>query len=257
MLGILFMMSFVSLGVSTALYPVLTRVRVQREMEGRVEEVGPVVAVLLRYILLLLVPAAFIAGVNSYAFINVLFGPAYAEFPDAALSFSLLVFAYAAWGIVYALHSVLRSMGESRFFVVVGVGVIVFEIVVCWFLTGLLGLLGAAITRSVYVSFLLLASLLRAQQLGVRGLRSLAPDVLKISVAAAFGSLVCIFMAPTGLVTLGLGAAGSLAVYLLLLFASREIRPLDFRVVRHVLPVRLHGLVARIERAYLGTPSTG
>ncbi|MGQ4870599.1 MAG: oligosaccharide flippase family protein [Candidatus Thorarchaeota archaeon] len=251
-LGVLFMMSFVSLAVSTSLYPVLTRVRVHEEIDNEEGRMDYAVSLLLRYVLILLVPVAMIGAVNSHILLDVLFGPAYSNFPDSALSFSLLILAYAAWGIVYALYSVLRSMGEAAFFLITGVAIIVFEILGCWYLTSLYGLLGSAIIRCAYVMLLLVASLVRVHQRGIRGLSRLARPLLKVSVASVLSGLFVLSMSPRNLLECALWCCLALLIYAVLLLLLREVRDVDFRVARHILPARVHGIVNALERVYLG-----
>ena len=251
LLGILFMMSFVSLAVSTALYPVLTKLRLNYASEGESDNFGYAVGMLLRYVALLLVPVAIIAALNSYIIIQVLFGSSYADFPDAAFAFSILLLSYAMWGVVYALHTVLRSMGESRFFLIAGLGIIIFEVIVSWILTSTYGLLGSAITRSLYILLLFLTALVRARQLGIRRLGNLSVSVLKIIAASAISGLFVWWIAPTSLVALAFWLCFSLVVYAVLLFVVREVTESDFQVARHLLPQRLHGLLNWIEEKYM------
>ena len=71
-LSILFMMSFVSLAVASALYPVLTRYRLRVEEEIDPNQViGSTVSILARYILILLLPVSMIAAMNSGIILNV------------------------------------------------------------------------------------------------------------------------------------------------------------------------------------------
>ncbi len=251
LLGILFMMSFVSLAVSTALYPVLTKLRLSYTAEGEPNNFGYAVGMLLRYVAMLLVPVAVIAALNARIIIQVLFGLSYADFPNASLAFSLLLLSYALWGVTYALHTVLRSMGESRFFLLAGLGIIVFEILVSWSLTSLYGLLGSALTRSMYIVLLFALSFARIRQRGVRSLGHVPVSVVKIISASIISGFVVWWIAPSSFLSLVLWLGISLIVYIFLLFAVREVNTLDFQVARHLLPQRLHGLVDWIEHKYL------
>ncbi|MCF2137583.1 MAG: oligosaccharide flippase family protein [Candidatus Thorarchaeota archaeon] len=251
LLGILFMMSFVSLAVSTALYPVLTKLRLNHTAEGDLRGFGDAVGMLLRYIIMLLLPVAIIAALNAHIIIQVLFGASYANFPNASLAFSLLLLSYAVWGIVYALHTVLRSMGESRFFLLAGLGIIVFEIMACWYLTSLYGLLGSAITRSLYIMLLLILSLARIRQHGIRGIGRVSVSVAKIGFASVISGVFVWWIAPVSFLSLVIWLGASLGIYVALLFLIHEVNPLDFQVARHLLPLRLQGLANWIERKYL------
>ncbi|MBD3157216.1 MAG: oligosaccharide flippase family protein [Candidatus Lokiarchaeota archaeon] len=250
-LRILFMFSLVSLTVSSATYPILTRIRVGLENTDEVHEsgksMGEVVTTLVRYILILLFPAGAILALNSHAFLQILFGAQYANYPGASLSFSILVFSYVVWGVVYGLHAVLRSMEEKMFFVVTGIAVIGLEIVGCWFLISWFGLLGCALIRCSYIFILLLTSVGRLWQKGVRGFSSIAKPVVRITGSSLIAGLVTYFIAPPGLIGLALIAVLSLGVYLLLLIISREPRELDFRIARSLLPSVLHWPINKVE----------
>jgi O-antigen/teichoic acid export membrane protein len=231
LLGALFLMSFVALAISTSLYPVLTNVRLGLAgIEDGSQEMGRVVAALLRYVMILLLPISIIVSLNSGPILDLLFGSAYASFPDASLSFSILIVSYALWGATYALHSVLRSMGEARFFVVVGLAVIAFEILGCWYLTQWLGLLGSALIRSVYILLLFLTALGRTRQKGVSGLSSVLVSVLKIVVISLISGMLVAFIAPTDAFGLLFWLALAFLLFVVMLFAVREVNELDFRL---------------------------
>ncbi|MGV9169626.1 MAG: lipopolysaccharide biosynthesis protein, partial [Promethearchaeia archaeon] len=250
-LRILYMFSLVSLTVASATYPILTRIRVDlenaedEEIPGR--SMGEVVTTLVRYILILLLPAGTILALSSHAFLEILFGAQYANYPHASLSFSILVLSYVIWGVVYGLHAVLRSMEEKTFFVVTGVLVIGLEIVGSWFLISWFGLLGCALIRCSYIVILLLTSTGRLWQKGVRGFASISSSLLRISVSSLIAGLVTFFLAPPGIFGLVIVAALSLVVYLILLIVSREPRELDFRIARSLLPSALHWPIDKVE----------
>ncbi|GAG65881.1 unnamed protein product, partial [marine sediment metagenome] len=114
-LSILFMMSFLSLAIATSIYPVLTRFRLKADQREDIKKkIGTAVSVLARYILILLVPISVIVSMNSSIVLASLFGSSYATYPNAVVSFSLLVLAYSVWGLTYALHTVLRSLSEAK-----------------------------------------------------------------------------------------------------------------------------------------------
>jgi O-antigen/teichoic acid export membrane protein len=253
LLGVLFMMSFVSLAISNALYPVLTHQRsIESDSENGDGSVGLLAAHLVRYITMLLLPLALIAAVNSYPLLRLLFGPPYADFPGAALSFSLLVMAYVLWGITYALHTTLRSLGEARFFALIGIVVIVFETIGCWYLTGLLGLLGAAIIRALYILVLFVSSFMRLRSRDIRLPRHMRGSFLRVVIASGVGSLPILLASPEGLVEFIFWGVMGLASYALLLFLLREVNELDFLVAEAILPGDLKRLVRWIRGLYSG-----
>ncbi len=251
-LGMLFLMSFVSLSISTSLYPVLTRFRVDSQREGRASTaMGGATAALLRYVFILLFPVAVIASLNSYGILREVYGVSYATFPDAPVTLSLLVFAYCLWGLTYSLHTVLRSVGESRFFIMVGSSIIVFEIIGCWYLTAWFGVFGAALIRSVYVLALFAASLIRLRQLDIRNVTPKGHTVLRVVFASSAAGLLLRFVGFDGLIEMAIWGIISLAVYILLLLVLREPNSLDFRVARSVAPSRLHPAIDWLERRLL------
>jgi O-antigen/teichoic acid export membrane protein len=251
-LRILFMLSLVSLTIASSIYPILTRIRV--DLDGEDEEwgrkMGTVITNLVRYVLILLLPVALIAALNSYVVLEVLFGLPYALYPNATLSFAILVLTYVLWGIIYAIHTALRSIGEAKFFIAAGLGIIIFEVIGAWFLIMWFGLLGSAIIRSLYVILLFLASWGRLRQRGVMGLRSVGVSALRVGVAAAIAGFLVFLGHPTGVIDLAFWVLCGVALYVVLLFVFREARALDFQIARSVLPAKLHGVVSRIERAY-------
>jgi lipopolysaccharide exporter len=251
MLGILFMMSFLSLSLATSVYPVLTRFRLRTKRGGSVDsEIGTAVSYLVRYILILLLPVSVIVSMNSAIVLESLFGSSYALFPYAAISFSLLVLSYSVWGVTYALHAVLRSISEAKFFVLTGIGVIVFEIAGCWYLTSWLGLFGSALIRTMYIILLFLTSWVRLKQRGIVWMRSIARSLVRIVFAAIAVGMLVFFMAPQSITSLVVSIAIAGLVYILLLFIFREINELDFRLARAVMPGFMQGVINRIQDVY-------
>ncbi|MHA2207755.1 MAG: oligosaccharide flippase family protein [Candidatus Thorarchaeota archaeon] len=251
-LGILYMLSLLSLTIAASIYPILTRIRVGLDSEGEDwgRAMGNVITNLVRYILILLLPIAVITALNSHIVLEVLFGLSYAVYPNASLSFSILVLTYALWGVIYAIHTTLRSIGEAKFFIVAGLGIIAFEVIGAWFLIMWFGLLGSAIIRSLYVFLLFLASWGRLKQKGVIGLSSVGISALRVGAASTIAGLLVFLVQPTGVIDLAFWVSCGVALYVLLLFVLREAQALDFQIARSILPAKLHGVVLRIERAY-------
>ncbi|MFW9844483.1 MAG: oligosaccharide flippase family protein [Candidatus Thorarchaeota archaeon] len=250
-LGILFMMSFLSLAIATSIYPVLTRYRLNTDEEEDIEnEIGNAVSVLARYILILLIPVSIVVSMNSHIVLSSLFGLSYADFPYAAISFSLLILSYSVWGLTYVLHTVLRSLSEAKFFVVTGVGIIFFEIVGCWYVTSWFGLFGSALIRVMYIILLFLSSWMRLKQKGVSWIRSTVPSFGRITFAALAAGIIVLLIAPQDLVSLLISLAIAGTIYILLLFGLREVIELDFRLARAVLPRFMHGVIDRMQRVY-------
>jgi O-antigen/teichoic acid export membrane protein len=212
---------------------------------------GTITSFLLRYVLILLIPVSVIVSLNAREILVLLFGSSYADYPNAAISFSLLVISYAFWGMVYAAHTVLRAMGEARFFLAVGLSVILFEIMLCMFLTSFLGLLGAALTRSAYILVLLITALARLHQKGARGLGVLGKSFIRIGLSAAIPGLLVRLIPVSGFLWFIYWLIVALLTYVLLLFLSREVNELDFRLAHSLLPTRTHGFLDRLKRFYL------
>lgn len=250
-LGILFMMSFLSLAIATSIYPVLTRFRMETNQERDIKnEMGNAVSVLARYILIILVPVSVVVSMNSHVVLTSLFGLSYADYPNAMISFSLLILAYSVWGLTYALHTVLRSLSEAKFFVVTGIGIIFFEIVGCWYLTSWFGLFGSAVIRTMYIILLFLTSWIRLKQKGISWIRSTGSSFVRILLAAITAGILVVLMAPQNLISLLLSLVIAGLIYLLLLLGLREVNELDFKLARAVIPHFMHGLIDRIQSFY-------
>jgi O-antigen/teichoic acid export membrane protein len=250
-LGMLFLISFISLSVSSAVYPILTRTRVSLQgLLGWGRIMGRLVSLLLRYILMLLLPISAIASMNSYLVLSVVLGPGFADYPNAALSFSVLILSYVVWGVVYGVHASLRSLGEVKFFAVVGIGIVFFEIGSCLYLTSLLGLFGSALVRAMYIALLCITGLVRLRQRGIVGLASVAVSVCRIIAASIICGMLVFLAAPSGIPSFLFWMAIAMALYVLLLFLFGEITERDFRIARSILPSSLLPLVDRIEHVY-------
>ncbi|MBD3405008.1 MAG: oligosaccharide flippase family protein [Candidatus Lokiarchaeota archaeon] len=249
MLSILFMMSFVSLAISTSLYPVFTKARVRSETE-KSDHLGNAIGYTIRYILALLIPLAIIAALNANAILTHVFSASYATYPNACLSFSILVVSYVAWGIVYALHVILRSLGEARFFVLSGLAIFGFEIVGAWYLTSWFGLLGSALIRACYIHLLLIASIWRLRQKQVHVQVNLQKRLARILLASIIAGLLVLVLHPASLLELGLFGILSLIVYFGLLVIGREIIHFDIRVAKAIFPLSFHTAIGRFERYY-------
>jgi O-antigen/teichoic acid export membrane protein len=245
------MMSFLSLAIATSIYPILTRYRLKTIQGGDIKnEIGGAVSVCARYILILLIPISVIVSINSSIVLTSLFGSSYATYPYATVSFSLLVLAYSLWGLTYALHTVLRSLSEAKFFIGVGIGVIFFEIIACWYFTLWLGLLGSALIRTMYIILLFLSSWIRLKQKGISWIRSTVPSFVRVTFAALIAGILVLFMVPQNIISLIFSLIIAGLVYILLLFILREINELDFRLARAVIPGFMHGAINRIQRIY-------
>ncbi len=251
-LGLLFMMSFVSIAVATSLYPILTKIYYDSSRaEDQKASLNYSVSILSRYVFLILIPISVFVSINSSRILFILFGSAYATFPNASLSFSLLVIAYSLWGLTYALHVVIRTHSEARFFIITGLSVFLLELTLCIYLTSTLGLLGAALVRCIYIFFLFLTALIWLKRNGIIWLSSRVVSIAKILAASLPSSILLYLLSPTDLIELiGFGFI-SILLYIGLLFVIREVDSLDFKIARSLLPMRLHNILTRIEGAYL------
>jgi len=251
-LGLLFMMSFVSIAVATSLYPILTKIYYDSSRaEDQKASLNYSVSILSRYVFLILIPISVFVSINSSRILFILFGSAYATFPNASLSFSLLVIAYSLWGLTYALHVVIRTHSEARCFIITGLSVFLLELTLCIYLTSTLGLLGAALVRCIYIFFLFLTALIWLKRNGIIWLSSRVVSIAKILAASLPSSILLYLLSPTDLIELiGFGFI-SILLYIGLLFVIREVDSLDFKIARSLLPMRLHNILTRIEGAYL------
>ncbi|NWF95428.1 MAG: oligosaccharide flippase family protein [Candidatus Thorarchaeota archaeon] len=247
-LGMLFMLSFVALSLSVSLYPVLTRLEIGNTA-GMHE--APVVSapasLLIRYVLLILLPVSIVLSMNAERTLSLVFGTSYSSFPGASLSFGLVVVFYSLWGVTYALHTILRSMDESHFFWSVGLAVIGVELLVCWSLVQWLGLLGAAVTRCVYISILLSTALTRLKRRGVALQGRLGTTVSRVVPASLVAGAAFYVLSPDTLLSAALTLSLALLLCYALLILTKEPIPLDFVIARHILPKKLHRFLNYIE----------
>ncbi|MFW9975125.1 MAG: oligosaccharide flippase family protein [Candidatus Thorarchaeota archaeon] len=248
LLSVLFMLSFFSLAVSTAIYPFLTRLFMRNEMNQ--DENAPSeysVKLLTRYLLIFLMPVGITLALNSHLALSVLFGPGYADFADASFSFSILSVSYILWGVTYSFHTSLRSLGEKRFFWIVGIGIILSEIILCWYLTLWLGLLGCALVRAGYIIVLFLTAWKRLIVRGISPFQGMRSTFLRIIPSSILIGMLPIVLNPPNLLVLGGILLLGILLYFILLLVSREFKPKDFELAAHVLPRKLHGYLNQIE----------
>ncbi|MHA2265414.1 MAG: hypothetical protein ACXAEN_23750 [Candidatus Thorarchaeota archaeon] len=143
-------------------------------------------------------------------------------------------------------------MGEARFFVTVGVSVIAFEIVGCWYLVSLFGIFGAALVRVLYIIILFVTAWIRLYQRGVSGVSPVVKSALRIIVVSSICGVLVLLTGGSSFVNLVLSLGVAVLLYFGLMFVSREVNELDFHVAFSITPSRLHGSIRRIQRAYFG-----
>ena len=250
-LRLLYMFSLLSLAIATSLYPLLTRARISSEHKDS-ERFNETVLVITRYILLFLMPIAVIVALNSRLILITLFAPGYAAYPNATIAFSILVLAYVLWGVVYGFLSVLRSLGESRFFIVSGLTVIGFELTASWYLTAQLGLLGSAVARALYITLLAIIAIHQLRHREIRKFRSLSGTLLRASFASTISGLLLFVVSPSNILTVILWFLVSFFLYLILLLLIGEARSIDFQIARALLPSRWEGMLDKLESRLLG-----
>jgi len=250
-LRVLLVFSLLSISISTSLFPFMTRQRVRLETsQNYYSGMTDMVHKLVRYVLIVLSPLAIISAINSRSILWLLFGSNYADYPDASISFSLLLLTYTLWGIVYSIHTVLRSMSEARFFLVAGALIIVIEITIGWFLIPLFGLFGAALTRTLYVLILFVITYIKIRRLGILRLISLIPSVVRIATASIIAGLLVFLISPIGLLSMGFWLVVAMVSYFILLFVLKEVTEFDFKLASSILPSIFQSLLARIKTRY-------
>jgi O-antigen/teichoic acid export membrane protein len=200
--------------------------------------------------MILLMPFAVIAALNSHTVLTILFGSIYADYPFATPTFALLVLSYVLWGFVYAMHSMLRSLGESRFFIFSGLAVILIEIIGCWYTISLFGLFGAAIVRACYILLLFLMAWIKLRQHEISKARPAVSSLPRVSLASIVSAIIVFVMAPQDIATFVISVGIALGVYLLLLLVSMEVNKLDFRLAKHILPAKTHRCLDRLEKVF-------
>jgi O-antigen/teichoic acid export membrane protein len=252
LLSLLFLMSFFSLSVSTSLYPILTRIRYSSDsLENQQQDSAAATGLLVRYILLFLLPVSVFLAMHAELILAILVGNSYSTYINASLSFAILSLAYLLWAITYSLHSVLRSAGEKRFFVYVGIFVITFEIVGCWILTSVMGLLGATIIRAIYIGVLFITAVIAVQRSSPLERTPLLRSTAKIAFSSVLCSVCFFFFPPIDLISLVLRIILLSFLYIGMLFVTKEITKFDFTLAAMLFPDSINTFIRRLERAYL------
>jgi len=239
--------SLLSLSISTSLFPFITRKRVELESsQDHNSGIASIVYNLIRYVLIILLPIAIVSAINSHSLLLLLFGSNYAEFPNAVLSFSLLLMTYTLWGVVYSIYTVLRSMGQGRFFLISGILIIVIELSTSMYLISKFELLGASITRSIYVFLLFLIAYAKLRELGISKLGKIIPSLLRILLASLAAGLFVWLLSPEGIIPMLISMVMAVGIYFALIFLLKEAIESDFRTVKLVLPSMFHSFIDKL-----------
>ncbi|MFW9979147.1 MAG: oligosaccharide flippase family protein [Candidatus Thorarchaeota archaeon] len=251
LLGVLFLMSFTSIAISSSLFPYLTKYRLSIESaEDRDNSFSYGVSTLARYVIIVLMPISITLALNSYRTIEIIFGLSYASYPNASFSFAILAVAYSLWGLTYSLFSVMRALSESKFFIYSGLFVILFEIAGSWYLTQLFGLLGSVLIRVFYILTLYSLTWIKLRQLGIRWKNRISLSIVKVLFSALVAGLLLYYMNPYDLISLALFFLISILVYIFILFLVGEINELDYIITKKVFPSFLQPAIDFIFEVY-------
>ncbi|MHA1907858.1 MAG: oligosaccharide flippase family protein [Candidatus Thorarchaeota archaeon] len=251
MLSLLFMMSFLSLSVSTSLYPILTRIQYSSEAQTDThKETARTTSLLIRYILILLVPVSVVLAMHAERILTIFVGVSYSGYLNASLSFAILSLAYLLWAVTYSLHSVLRSKGEKRFFVIVGIFVISFELIGCWILTSFIGLLGTSIIRAMYIGVLFATAAIAVHRSNPLDFSILGNTTLKVGLSSILCSAVVYVIAPADIISLVILGLCLIFLYIGFLFIMKEFTRLDFTLASSIFPDSMKRFLQRVERLY-------
>ncbi len=250
LLGLLFMLSFFALAVSTSVYPYLANAIVQDDDELEQVKLEYAISKILKYLFIFLLPISMVIMFNSATILEILYGTSYSNYPNAGISLALLSFGYVFWGITYSFHNTLRSLGEKRFFLTIGISVITFEIIACWFLTLWLGLFGCAIVRVIYITILFLSAWKKITTYGVYPFKYSVHTLIRVFPLSIAISFLILVARPISLLQLVVFVSSGFLVYLISLILLRTFSNSDFVLVKQILPSFLHNTLDFMQRNF-------
>ena len=83
------------------------------------------------------------------------------------------------------------------------------------------------------------------------GFAKVAKSILRIGVISVICSLVVVFAFPYSFITLLIWILFAGMLYLVLIFLTREVIELDFKIAKSILPSKLHSVIDRIRSGYV------
>jgi len=205
--------------------------------------------VALRYLLLLLFPAALGLAVLSRTAMVLLGGSSYEV---GALSLSILALGSVLQAVAYVFMSALNAIAETRAFVKIGLANMVTDIFLVLLLAPRLGILGASIARVgmwVVYFILMLNTLKRHIRIEFDWVAIWKSGLSSIIMAASVWLLdnLSIGLVPNTVLRIGIDLCSGVLVYGILLLLLRTLEPEDFSLLRSLLPQRLHGVLSFLE----------
>jgi O-antigen/teichoic acid export membrane protein len=203
----------------------------------------------LRYLLFLLLPAAFGLAVLSRSVMILLGGSMY---EGGALPLSILAFGSILQAIAYILMSALNAIAETKAFVKISVANVVTNVSLVLLLSPRFGILGASIARVGMwtVSFLLMLNELRNHiRIELDWSAILKCSLSSVLMAISVTFLDNLLSSSSNIVLRIIVEIGSgILVYSAFLLLLRTLGSEDFSLLRALFPERLHGLLVFLEQ---------
>jgi len=203
----------------------------------------------LRYLLLLLFPAAFGLAALSRTAMILLGGSAYEV---GALPLSILAIGSILQALAYILMSTLNAIARTKAFVKIGLANMIVNVSLVLLLSPRFGILGASLARVGMwtINFTLMLNELRRHIRVELDWSTLwkgffSSILMAVSVGFLDRILVGVFSNPIPRIVVGICSGG--LVYGILLLLLHTLGPEDFRLLRSLLPRQMHGMLAFLE----------
>ncbi len=203
----------------------------------------------LRYLLLLLFPAALGLAALSRTAMILLGGSAYEV---GAFPLSILALGSILQAVTYILMSTLNAIAETKAFVKIGIANVVVNVSLVLLLSPRLGILGASLARVGMwtVNFALMLNELR-RHIRIELDRStlwkggLSSVLMAVFIVFLDNLLLGVFSSPIPRIVVGICSGG--LVYGILLLLLRTLDPEDFKLLRSLSPRQMHRILAFLE----------
>ena len=191
----------------------------------------------LRYLLLLLIPGAFLVSATSKNLISLVYT---AKYINAAPSLSILIFGLTFLSVFVILTTIITASGKPKVSMIVALMLVPIDIVLNLTLIPIYELKGAALATTItaFIGLVIAASYV------FKGFGALVSPISFVRISVA--SLIIYFVAisyPLSGVLLVANYMLLFSVYLGLLWVSKEINKEDIEVVKNMIPIPIQILI--------------
>jgi len=238
--------SIIWLAFNVTVMPTLSRIYGE---SGRERLTGALRAAL-RYLFLILLPAAFGLAALSRSAMVLLGG---AEYEVGALPLSLLALGSILQATAYILMSALNAIAKTRAFAKIGIANVLTNVALVLLLSPRFGILGASMARvgMWVVNFTLMYRELRRHIVLESDWSSLwKSSISSISMALSVFLLdnLLLGVVPVPSLRIGIDICFGVLLYGILLILLRVLKPDDFSLLDSLLPSSLHRFIEALER---------